>query len=58
MKLTWQAAATHTARMAHWLVALAACLALAGCHVSFMCLLLFASDRGRALQARMYATLW
>jgi len=31
MKLTWQAAATHTARMAHWLVALAACLALAGC---------------------------
>jgi len=31
MKLTWQAAATHTAGAAHWLIALAACHALTGC---------------------------
>ena len=31
MKLTWQAAATHAARMAQWLMALAVCVAIDGC---------------------------
>ena len=31
MKLTWQAAATPTARMTQWLMALAVCVALDGC---------------------------